>query len=62
MGRTCGTCGGEKKAYTVLAVKPKQKRAVLKPRRRWKDNVKIEITEIRWEVINWIDVAEDWDK
>jgi hypothetical protein len=54
--------GREKKRTRFWQVSLKKKRALRKPRRRWKDNVKIEIKEIRCEVINWIDVAEDWDK
>jgi hypothetical protein len=32
-----------------------------KPRRRWVDNIKMDLREIGWEVVDWIDVAQDSD-
>jgi hypothetical protein len=30
-----------------------------KPRRRWVDNIKIDLREIGWDVMDWIDLAQD---
>jgi hypothetical protein len=30
-----------------------------RPRSRWEDNVKIGLKEIEWEVMDWINVAQD---
>jgi hypothetical protein len=41
--------------------KPEEKRPLGKPRRRWKDNIKMYIQELGWG-IDWIDLALDWDR
>jgi len=40
--------------YSVLVRKPEGKRPLGRPRRRWEDNVKMDI-----QVVNWIDLAQD---
>jgi len=40
--------------------KPEEKRPLGKPRRRRKDNVKMDIKELGWG-IDWIDLAQDRD-
>ena len=42
--------------------KPKGKRPVGRPRRRWKDNIKMDLEEVRWGGKNLIDLAVDKDK
>jgi hypothetical protein len=32
------------------------------PSRRWEDNIRIDLTEIGWELVDWIHLAEDRDK
>jgi hypothetical protein len=32
------------------------------PRRRWVDNIKIDLREIGWDVGDWIDLAQDRDQ
>jgi hypothetical protein len=41
----------------VLVGTPERKRAVRRPRRRWDDNIKIDLREIGWGGMDWIDVA-----
>jgi hypothetical protein len=36
-----------------------KRRTTRKPRRRWKDNIRRELREIRWEVMDWIHLAQD---
>jgi hypothetical protein len=44
MGGTCGTNGGEKKnMYRLLVGKPEGKRPLGRPRRRWIDNIKMDL-------------------
>jgi len=31
----------------------------LRPRLRWKDNIKMDIRELRWGSIDWIDLAQN---
>jgi hypothetical protein len=42
--------------------KPEGKRPLGRPRRRWVDNIKIDLREIRWNGMYWIDLAQDRDK
>jgi hypothetical protein len=57
MGRTCSTNGGEEGAYRILVGKPERKRPLGRPRRRWLDNIKIDLREIVWYDMDWIDLA-----
>jgi hypothetical protein len=41
--------------------KPERKRLLESPRRRWVDNIKIDIREIGLDSMDWIDWAEDRD-
>jgi hypothetical protein len=41
--------------------KPEGKRPLGKPRRRWADNIKIDLREIGWDGMDWIDLARDRD-
>jgi hypothetical protein len=43
--------------YRVLVGKPKGKR----PRRRWEDNIKIDLQEVGFGDMDWIELAEDRD-
>jgi hypothetical protein len=42
--------------------KPEGKRQLGRPRRRWVDNIKIDLREIGWDSMNWIDLAQDRDQ
>jgi hypothetical protein len=41
-------------AYNVLVRKPIWKRTLRRHRRRWKDNIRMYLTEIGWEVLYWM--------
>jgi hypothetical protein len=58
MGRACSTNGGEEDAYRILVVKPEGKRPLGRPRRRWVDNIKIDLRETRWDGMDWIGTSE----
>jgi hypothetical protein len=51
--------GEKRKAYRILLGKPKGKRPLGRRRRRWVDNIKINIREIGWDDMDWIDLAQD---
>jgi hypothetical protein len=42
--------------------KPEVKRPLGRPRRRWVDNIKIDLREIGWGGMSWTDLAEDRDQ
>jgi hypothetical protein len=46
MGRACSTNGEKTNAYRILVGKPEGKRPLGRPRRRWVDNIKIDLREI----------------
>jgi hypothetical protein len=48
MGRTCGTYGGEESAFRALVEKPEGRRPLERPRRRWEDNIKMDLREVGW--------------
>jgi hypothetical protein len=45
--------------YRLLVRKPEGKRPLGRPRRRWIDNIEIDLLEIRVGVVNWIGLAQD---
>jgi hypothetical protein len=49
-------------AYRILVGKPEGKRPLGRPRRRWAENIKMDLREIRWDVIDWINLAQDRDQ
>jgi hypothetical protein len=46
-------------AYRILVGKPEGKRPLGRPIRRWVDNIKIDLREIEWDGMDWIDLAQD---
>jgi hypothetical protein len=46
-------------AYRILVGKLEGKRPLGRPRRRWVDNIKMDLREIGWYGNNWIDLAQD---
>jgi hypothetical protein len=42
--------------------KPEGKRPLGRPRRRWVDNVRMDLVEIDWGGVDWIGLAQDRDK
>jgi hypothetical protein len=46
MGRACSTNGEKRNAYRILVGIPERKRPLERPRRRWADNIKMDLREI----------------
>jgi hypothetical protein len=38
--------------------KPEKKRPLGRPRHRWVDNIKMDLREIGWNGVDWIDMAQ----
>jgi hypothetical protein len=62
MGGACSTNGKKRNAYRMLVGKPEEKRPLGRPRRRWEDNIKMDLTEIGWGGMDWIHLAQDRDQ
>ena len=48
--------------YRVLVGKPERKRSLVRPRRRWEDNIKMDLQEVRCVDMDWIRLAQDRDR
>jgi hypothetical protein len=54
---------GEKRyTYRILVGKPDGKRPLGRPRRRWEDNIKMDLNAIGWGGMDWIDRVQDRDQ
>jgi hypothetical protein len=42
--------------------KPEGKRPLGRPRRRWEDNIKMDLRKIGWDGMDWIELAKDSDQ
>jgi hypothetical protein len=45
--------------YRVLVGRPEGTRSLGRPKRRWEDNIKLEVREIGIDGANWIQLAQD---
>jgi hypothetical protein len=54
--------GEEGKVYKVLVGKPEGKRLLGRPRRRWEDGIRIDLTEIGLVGVDWIRLSQDRDR
>jgi hypothetical protein len=50
--------GEKRNAYRILVGKPEGKRPLGRSRHRWVDSVKLDLREIGWDSVEWIDVAQ----
>jgi hypothetical protein len=62
MGRACNTNGAKKNAYRMLVGKRDKKRTLGGTRCRWVDNIKMDLRDIGWDGMDWIDLAQDRDR
>jgi hypothetical protein len=54
--------GKKRNAYRILVGKPEGKRPLGRRRRRWVDNIKMDLREIGWDAVDWMDMAQDRDQ
>ena len=52
----------ERGVYRVLVVKPEGKRPLGRPRRRWVDNIRLDLQEVGCGYMDWIGLAQDRDR
>jgi len=61
MGGACSTYG-RRGVYRVVLGKPEGKRPTGRPRRRWEDNIKMDLQEVGCGGMDWIDLAQERDR
>jgi len=54
--------GEERGVYRVLVGKPEGRRPLGRPRRRWVDNIRIDLEEVGCGYMDWIGLAQDKDR
>jgi hypothetical protein len=54
--------GEKKKAYRILVERPEGKILLRIPGYRWVDNIKMNLREIRWDGMDWTELAQDIDQ
>jgi hypothetical protein len=54
--------GENRNAYRILVGKPEGRRPLGRPKYRWVDNIKKELTEIGWDGVDWINLTQDRDR
>jgi hypothetical protein len=54
--------GDMRNLYKILDVKPEGERALGRRRRRWEDNIRMDLRDIRWESVDCMRVAQDGDQ
>jgi len=53
--------GERRSVYRVLVGKPKGKRPLTRPRRRWEDNNKMDLQEVGCGGVDWIELAQNME-
>jgi hypothetical protein len=54
--------GEKRNAYRLLVGKPEGRRLLRRPRRRWLDNIRMDLVEMNWGDLDWIGLAQDRDR
>jgi hypothetical protein len=54
--------GEGRSAYRVLMGRPEGRRPLGRPRRRWEDNIKMDLQEVGWDGMAWIDMTQDKER
>jgi hypothetical protein len=54
--------GEERNVYKVLVGQPEGKRPLGRPRRRWEDGIRMDLREIGLGGVDWIRLAQYWDR
>jgi hypothetical protein len=54
--------GEERNVHRVLMGKPEGKRPLERPRSRWEDGIRMDLRDIGWGSVNWIQLAQDRDR
>jgi hypothetical protein len=62
MGGACSVYRGKERLHRILVGKPEGKRPLVRPRRRWDDNIERDLQEVGCGGINWFRVDQIRDR
>jgi hypothetical protein len=62
MGRAMARMGEKRNAYRLLVGKPERKRPLGRPRRRWVDNIRMDLGDVGWSDLDWLGLSQDKDR
>jgi hypothetical protein len=62
MGRACSSDGAGRGVHRVLVGKPEGKRPLGRYRRRWEDNINVDLHEVGWGGMDWTELAQNRDR
>ena len=62
MSGACGAYGEGRGVHRVLVGKPEGKRPLVRPRRRWENNIKMDLQEVGGGCGDWMELAQDRDR
>ena len=62
MGGACSTYGKKRWVYRILVGKPERKRPHGRPRRRWEDNIKMDLQEVGCWGLDGIELAQSGNR
>ena len=62
MGGACGAMGEGRGVHRVLVWRPEGKRPLGRPRRRWEDNIKRDLQEVKGGCGDWMELAQDRER
>jgi hypothetical protein len=54
--------GAKRTAYRIFIGKPEGNRPLGRTRHWWEVNIKMDLRETGWNIVNWIDLAQDRDQ
>jgi hypothetical protein len=54
--------GERRGAYRILVRRPEGRKPFGRPRHRWGDDIKMDLQEVGWGGMDWIDMAQDRDR
>jgi len=54
--------GAVRNVYEILVGKPEGRRPLVRPRRRWEDNIRMDVREIGWGGVDWMRLVQDRDQ
>jgi hypothetical protein len=62
MGGACSTYREARGAYRILVGRPEGRKPLGRPRHGWEDNIKMDLHDMGWWGMDWIELAQDKDR